>query len=84
MKDDLPPLKLLHSESMLVASELIVFERQSTNIILASLLPGQECCLKARPDGTILEGNHRIHVLQKRGVDVDKLPREIVTKTELA
>lgn len=35
------------------------------------------------PDGTILDGNHRIHVLRKRGVDVDGLPREIVARTDL-
>lgn len=83
MNDDLPRLKLLHPESALIPLKLTIFERLSTDTILASLLPGQECCLKARPDGTILEGNHRIHVLRKRGVNVDKLPREIVTKTEL-
>jgi hypothetical protein len=35
------------------------------------------------PGKLILEGNHRIHVLRMRGVDVDKLPRDIVAKTEL-
>jgi hypothetical protein len=78
-----PPLRLLHPESTLVASKLAVFETLTTEAITASLLPGQENCLKTRPDGTILEGNHRIYVLRKRGVDVDKLPREIVARTAL-
>ena len=30
--------------------------------------------LRARPDGTIMNGNHRIQVLRERGVDVDSLP----------
>jgi len=79
----LPPLRLLHPESTLVAGKLAVFEKLTTETISASLLPGQENCLKTRPVGTILEGNHRIHVLRKRGVDVDKLPREIVARTAL-
>jgi len=81
--DDPPPLKFLHPELTLIASKLAFFERQSTEMILASLSPGQECCLKAQPDGTILEGNHRIYVLRKRGVDIDKLTRAIKTKAEL-
>jgi len=34
-------------------------------------------------DGTIIDGRHRIHILRQRGVDVDELPREIVTKKDL-
>jgi len=83
MDNSLPALKLLHPESALVASKLAGFEKLTTETITASLLPGQESCLKTRSDGTILEGNHRIHILRKRGVDVDKLPREIVARTEL-
>jgi hypothetical protein len=40
----------------------------------------QECCLKVRPDGTILDGHHRVHVLRGRGEDVDALPREVRAK----
>lgn len=78
-----PPLRLLHPESTLVASKLAALETLTTETITASLAPGQENCLKTRPDGTILEGNHRIHVLRVRGVDVDSLPREIVARTAL-
>jgi hypothetical protein len=82
MNKDLPPLKLLHPESAPIAGKLATFDRLSTETITSSLSPGQGNCLKTRPDGTILEGNHRIHVLRKRGVDVDRLPREIVAHTE--
>jgi hypothetical protein len=55
-------------------------ERLSTEALKLSLFPGQRDCLKTRPDGTILDGHHRIYVLRKRGVDVDGLPREINLK----
>jgi len=77
---DQPPLKPLHS--VLVPLKLRIFEKVSTEQLIESLAPGHEHCLKARDDGTMLDGHHRIHVLQCRGVDVDKLPREIVAKDE--
>jgi len=51
-----------------------------TDVLKHSLIPGQKDCLKTRPDGTILDGHHRIYVLRKRGADVEALPREIVVK----
>jgi hypothetical protein len=54
------------------------FRKLSTNSIVASLCPGQSGSLKTRPDGTILDGHHRIAVLRERGIDVDALPREII------
>jgi hypothetical protein len=83
MTDNLPALKLLHPEAALVAGKLAIFEKLPTETILASLLPGRENSLRTRTDGTILEGNHRIHILRRRGVDVDKLPREMVARDEL-
>lgn len=82
-KPDLPPLKPLHLETILIATKLALFQQLPTEAITNSLLPGQQGALKTRPDGTILDGHHRIHVLRTRGVNVDKLPREIVAKTEL-
>jgi hypothetical protein len=38
--------------------------------------------LKVRPDGTVLDGHHRIRVLAERGVDVHWLPREIIKKSD--
>jgi len=77
-----PELKPLHPDSSLVPLKLAEFEGWSTEILMASLAPGSKDCLKTRPDGTILDGHHRIKVLQGRVVDVDRLPREIVHKEE--
>ncbi len=81
MSDDpvRPPLKALHLESTLNPGKLSAFERLPTDAIKLSLAPGQAHCLKTRPDGTILDGHHRVHVLRKRNEDVDALPREVLT-----
>jgi hypothetical protein len=50
----------------------------ATDRLVESLRPGQPAALKARPDGTVLEGHHRLAVLRERGVDLDTLPRELV------
>jgi len=78
-----PPLRPLHSDTALSSPKLAELERLSTDAIRISLVPGRRDCLKARPDGTIIDGHHRIHVLRVRGVDVDALPREIVVKADL-
>ena len=75
-----PPLKSLHPDSSINAVKLALLERVSTEALRASLLPGQEGRLKTRPEGTILDGHHRVHVLRQRGVDVDALPREVVAQ----
>lgn len=72
------PLRPLHSS--LIQSKLDVFCKMSTDELKNSLAPGQPNSLKARPDGTMLDGHHRIHVLRTRGVNVDSLPREVVPK----
>lgn len=59
------------------------FGKMSTQELIASLLPGKPGALKVRPDGTILDGHHRIMILRDRGVDVNELPREIVPKDSL-
>ncbi len=56
---------------------------RATEELLESLLPGRLECLKARPDGMILDGHHRIKVLRERGTNVDALPREIHAKGDL-
>jgi hypothetical protein len=78
-----PPLRPLHRDDSLNKVKLAQFERLSSEELLRSLEPGQSDCLRARPDGTMLEGHHRIHVLRGRGVDVDKLPRQIEEKKQL-
>jgi hypothetical protein len=77
-----PPLKALHLHSTLNTSKLDKMERLSTETLLISLLPGLQGCLKTRADGTILDGHHRIHILRQRGVNVDRLPRDIVVKDQ--
>ncbi|MCC7381260.1 MAG: hypothetical protein IT384_05490 [Deltaproteobacteria bacterium] len=72
-----PPLKPLHLDS-LIPSKLQQFRRLATERILDSLLPGKPGGLKAKLDGTMMDGHHRIEVLRERGVDVDALPRDLV------
>jgi hypothetical protein len=67
-------------ETSLSAVKLAKMESFTTDVLKQSLMPGQKECLKTRPDGTILDGHHRVHVLRRRGVEVDALPREIVVK----
>jgi hypothetical protein len=76
-----PKLKALHSDASLIALKLETFRRVSTETLIESLKPGTSAALKARPDGTILDGHHRIAVLRERNASVDALPREIVRKT---
>jgi hypothetical protein len=77
-----PPLKPLHPDTLLSPAKLEEMKLRATDVLQNSLLPGGKDSLKTRPDGTILDGHHRIHVLRMRGVDVDALPREIIVKGE--
>ena len=77
---DLPPLISLHSDGSLNSSKLDKMRRISTEALETSLCPEQTDCLKTRPDGTILDGHHRIYILRERGEDVDALPREVVAR----
>jgi len=79
----LPPLAPLHLEASLSSPKLSKMRALSTEDLLASLLPGLRDSLKTRPDGTILDGHHRVHVLRERGVDVDSLPRDIIQKEQV-
>lgn len=73
-----PPLRFLHSEAVLSAVKLEGFRTAATADLIESLRPGQSGALRTRPDGTVLEGHHRLVVLRERGVDVDALPREVL------
>jgi ParB-like chromosome segregation protein Spo0J len=75
-----PPLKPLHSDSSLIGSKLDKYAKLSDQELIDSLKPGQEGSLKVRPDGTIVDGHHRLKILRDRGADVDALPREIIPK----
>lgn len=74
-----PPLRFLHSEASLSQVKLEWFRKIATAQIIDSLQPGQPGALKTRPDGTVLEGHHRLVVLRERGVKIDNLPRELVS-----
>jgi hypothetical protein len=76
----IPPLISLHPDSSLSPVKLQQMRESSSEVLQNSLLLGQRDCLKTRPDGTILDGHHRIYVLRERGVDVNALPREVITK----
>ena len=69
-------LKPLHLEASLSQPKLTSFRRLSTDELIESLRPGGPGALKVKPDGTIMDGHHRVHILRERGVDVDALPRE--------
>jgi len=73
-----PPLRLLHSEAIISKVKLDLLRRLSTAEIVESLRPGTPGALKTRPDGTVLDGHHRIVVLRERAVSVDALPREVL------
>lgn len=75
-----PPLKSLHADTSLIKSKLDEYGKLSDLELIDSLKPGQQGSLKVRPDGTIVDGHHRIKVLRDRGIDVDSLPREIIPK----
>lgn len=77
------PLQPLHSDSALIPSKLVNYGRLSDRELIDSLKPGQPGSLKVRPDGTIVDGHHRIKVLRDRGVNVDSLPREVIPKDAL-
>ena len=73
-----PLLRLFHSEATLSKVKLDQFRRLSTAELIESLEPGRSGALKARPDGIVLDGHHRIVVLRERGVSLHTLPREVV------
>ena len=76
----MPPLKPLHSDSSLSPAKLAQYAKATTQELLDSLRPGEPGSLKVRADGTMVDGHHRIKILRDRGVDVDSLPREVITK----
>jgi hypothetical protein len=64
----------------LIGSKLDKYAKLSDQELFDSLKPGQQGSLKVRPDGTIVDGHHRLKILRDRGVDVNSLPREIIPK----
>lgn len=75
-----PPLTPLHLGSVLSQAKLKHYAKLTTEVLIRSLAPGNEGSLKARPDGTIIDGHHRVAILRERGINVDKLPRVVLKK----
>ena len=83
MAPKFPPLVPLHPDSSLSRAKLEHYDKASTQQLIDSLQPGQAGSLKVRPDGTIVDGHHRVKLLRGRGIDVDALPREVVVKEDV-
>jgi hypothetical protein len=79
----LPPLRRIHPGGVYQSGPaklaLEYWRRQSTQAILRSLLPGGIEALRVQPDGRVMNGNTRIKVLEERGIDVNGLPRELLS-----
>lgn len=75
-----PPLRPLHSGAAISGVKLKRVRTLSTAALIESLQPGRPGALKARQDGTMLDGHHRIAALRERGIAVDVLPREVVPR----
>ena len=75
-----PKLRFLHSPNTLTATKLDTFRRLSSDALKTSLQPGQPGALKVRPDGTVLDGHHRLSVLLERTEEINDLPREIIER----
>jgi hypothetical protein len=75
-----PPLRPLHPDGSLSPAKMAKYDRLTTPELIDSLRPGGNESLRCRPDGTILNGHHRVRLLSDRGIDVDRLPREVVQK----
>lgn len=73
-----PYLRPLHEPASLNRAKLVQFGKMETPILIDSLKPGQPGSLKARPDGTLMDGHHRVRILAERGIDIHALPREIL------
>jgi hypothetical protein len=75
-----PELRFLHRKGALNKVKLEQLRRLTTGELIASLQPEQPGSLKVRPDGTVLDGHHRLSILLERGEDIHALPREIIGK----
>lgn len=69
------PLRPLHATSSLVPSKMELLRAVSTEDLVSSLRPSGPAPLVVKPNGLVINGNHRVAVLMERGVDVNALPR---------
>ena len=73
------PISRLHSESTIMTSNLSSYyywNNKSTDMIVDSLAPGSDQPLTANENGTIVQGNTRVLILEQRGIDINTLPCE--------
>ncbi len=71
---NLPPLIPLHAGDSLVRGKLEQYKLLSSHDLVESLKPGQPGALKTRPDGTMLDGHHRIRILRTAGSMLIRCP----------
>jgi RHS repeat-associated protein len=80
------PLTRLHSDVTITESNSASYQfwqNKTTAEIIESLKPGSEYGpLTVKLDGTVMQGNTRIKILEERGVDVNKLERVILETGE--
>ncbi len=75
------PLSRLHSDSTITegnSASYNYWKNKSTEEIIDSLKSAADQPLTVRANGTILDGNTRIKVLEERGIDINKLERTII------
>lgn len=77
-----PKPRFLHSGSILSAVKLAEFRQFTTEHLKFTLRSGQPSSLKTRPDGTVLDGHHRLTILLERAEEIDNLPREMIEKRD--
>jgi hypothetical protein len=74
------PLRRLHEavydQSRTAQKSLEYHRGRSTEEIVDSLRPGALQPLIVKPDGTVVQGNTRVKVLEERGYPINDLPRE--------
>ena len=78
-----PDLQRQHSDETTVSSNLSGYtyrSSKSTQEIIDSLHPGTKQPLTVNANGTVVQSNTRIMILQQRGVDVINLPIIIATR----
>ncbi|CCB65613.1 protein of unknown function [Hyphomicrobium sp. MC1] len=78
--DTPPPLRRLHSDETyatdrVAKDSLEYLRKQPTDALVESLKPSSREPLVTKPDGTIMQGNTRVKILEERGYDVNALPR---------
>lgn len=77
-------LKKIHPITSLKPSSLNFWRKKSTQEIVDSLKLGRKDALKVKPDGSVMDGNTRIQILEERGYDVNSLPREMYKSQDFA